>query len=264
MKRVVPGIALGIGWLALIFLAPSPLFCLAVAVIGLLGGHEFQHMAMKDNAGHSLVLDLAVLLPILLASRGRHDLLMAAICLAFILVLLGAMGNYARIPDVLGYLGRANFSVLWIGVGLAHLVLIRQLDQGAWWLLLLAMITAGSDTGAYYAGRAWGKAKLCPQISPGKTRAGAWGGLAAALITALAVAALSPLAVSWWRLAPMVALLTAVGVMGDLGESMVKRASGVKDSGTLLAGHGGILDRGDSLLLTAPLLYYLVFFGVLG
>jgi phosphatidate cytidylyltransferase len=110
-----------------------------------------------------------------------------------------------------------------------------------------------ADSGAYFAGRALGKRKLAPRVSPGKTWAGFWGGLIACAALALCVA--------WWR--PPSALLiwlalavvvAAYSVVGDLTESLGKRFAGLKDSGTLIPGHGGVLDRFDSLLAAAPVL----------
>ena len=263
MKRVIPGIILGLVWLMLIFLAPLSLFGLVIALIALLGAREFQRMGLNVTRRCSIGLDIAVLLPVLFALSGRGDALLPAVFASSFLILLLAMGFHNRIGNLLTFLSRALFMVVWIGAGFAHLVLLKSLDQGVWILLFLSMITVGSDTGAYYAGRAWGRSKLCPDISPGKTIAGAVGGLALALFTAFLTAIITPLSVSWLWLLPMVAVLTVVGIIGDLTESMVKRATGVKDSGTLLAGHGGVLDRGDSLLLTAPLLYYLLVYGIL-
>jgi len=109
-----------------------------------------------------------------------------------------------------------------------------------------------ADSGAYFSGRAWGERKLAPSVSPGKTWAGMWGGLAACALLALLVALLAGLPVL-----PFVAVTVGVGVysvVGDLVESLCKRFAGLKDSGTLIPGHGGVLDRFDSLLAAAPCL----------
>jgi len=111
-----------------------------------------------------------------------------------------------------------------------------------------------ADSGAYFAGRRWGRTKLAPVISPGKTREGAWGGLLASLLFALLAGALYSHSLRW-TLACMLAVLLAMlfSIAGDLLESLMKRQSGIKDSGHLIPGHGGILDRLDSLLAAAPL-----------
>jgi phosphatidate cytidylyltransferase len=135
------------------------------------------------------------------------------------------------------------------------------LPQGRAWLLLLTAITVASDTAAFYTGSKFGKHKLCPAISPGKTWEGFAGGLAGSLGASLLVRHffLPEQGLLW--ICFIVLLLGCLGAAGDLSESVIKRAFGVKDSGSLLPGHGGLLDRIDSLLLTAPVLYYLLYFG---
>jgi len=118
------------------------------------------------------------------------------------------------------------------------------------------LVLMGSDTGAYFAGRALGKNKLAPGISPGKT----WEGLIGGLIAAAALAALA----TFWFFPelpykfsiPLAMVMAVVGVLGDLAESAMKRGSKTKDAASILPGHGGLLDRLDSLLLNAPILYY--------
>jgi len=111
-----------------------------------------------------------------------------------------------------------------------------------------------ADSGAYFAGRRWGRTRLAPVISPGKTREGAWGGLLASLLFALLAGALYSHSLRW-TLACLLAVLLAMlfSIAGDLLESLMKRQSGIKDSGHIIPGHGGILDRLDSLLAAAPL-----------
>jgi phosphatidate cytidylyltransferase len=118
------------------------------------------------------------------------------------------------------------------------------------WLIWVFMLAWGADIGAYFAGHAFGRRKLAPRVSPGKTWEGVIGGLALALaVCALGAFWLTPGWVGWL---PVIVLLVAVSVFGDLFESVLKRATGVKDSGTLLPGHGGVLDRIDSLLAVLP------------
>jgi phosphatidate cytidylyltransferase len=125
-------------------------------------------------------------------------------------------------------------------------------EQGHLAVFYALLIVWLADSGAYFAGRQWGVTKLAPRVSPGKTWAGLWGGLAVCALLALGVAT--------WRELPLLPLLAVTlvvslySVVGDLTESMAKRFAGVKDSGSLIPGHGGVLDRFDSLLAAAPLL----------
>lgn len=148
------------------------------------------------------------------------------------------------------------FGVLYIGLTLSALVLMRTFPAGEFFILFVALVTWAADTGAYYSGNLWGRHLLAPTVSPKKTVEGLLGGMA------LACAAAS-LAQAWFlpELGVMDALilgvlLTGAGLLGDLSESALKRSVGVKDSGGILPGHGGMLDRLDSLLFTAPTFYY--------
>jgi len=140
-----------------------------------------------------------------------------------------------------------------------HLVAIRtgfEQQLAAHLLSFFFLVLMGADTGAYYVGRAFGKHKLAPTISPGKT----WEGVAGGIIAGLAFATLAHF---WFfrelplKLAlPLAAVMVVLGILGDLTESALKRGAGAKDAANILPGHGGILDRLDSLLFNAPLLYY--------
>src|ERR1051325_5345215 len=155
--------------------------------------------------------------------------------------------------------GTTILGVLYIPLLGSHLVSLRTgftQTLSAHLLSFFFLVVMGADTGAYYVGRALGKNKLASAISPGKTWEGVFGGL-------LAAVALATLAHFWffrelplkWTL-PLAAVMMVLGVLGDLTESALKRSAGAKDAAKLLPGHGGVLDRLDSLLFNAPLLYY--------
>ncbi len=131
---------------------------------------------------------------------------------------------------------------------------IRATPSGAYMILFLFVLIWGADSGAYFAGKLWGKNKLMPEVSPGKTWQGLWGALLTSmLIVVIAMIVLkfqSSLLIAWLLLACIIVLFS---VLGDLFESMLKRKAGIKDSGTLLPGHGGMLDRIDSLTAAAPI-----------
>lgn len=151
-----------------------------------------------------------------------------------------------------------SFTALLLGVGLGHAIRLRALpgEAGGDLLLLLLVCCFLGDTGAYYVGSTIGRRPLAPRVSPKKSWEGAAGGLLASIAGAV-------LAHFWWyRKLPLThavalgAALGVLGIVGDLAESVIKRAAGAKDSSGILPGHGGILDRIDSLLLAAPFLYY--------
>lgn len=149
-------------------------------------------------------------------------------------------------------IGLSVLGVAWFGLFMAALVRLRQLDRGEWWIVLTLSVTWLNDTGAYFAGRAFGRRKLYERISPKKTWEGAIGGAIASMAAALIIQHLWLPRLPPWGAALIGGGAAVLGPLGDLSESMIKRAFGAKDSGRLLPGHGGILDRIDALLFNAP------------
>ncbi len=259
MNRVIPGLALAACWLLLLLKGSSLLFA-AVLVPGLaIGMYEYGKMSLAEESVVRCVL-LAVLavLPlcfqIVYPRLGVDD----GFVLAFLLLAFWTLATYREGFDSYGFLARGTFGLVWIGFMGAHLYLIRSLADGNAWLLILTGITAGSDSGAYYVGRALGRHKLSSRISPKKTIEGAVGGIISGMAVAALLAFLLLNTPPWGFVLFAAAILGMIGICGDLTESVVKRATGTKDSGTILGGHGGILDRADSILFAAPVLYYLL------
>jgi phosphatidate cytidylyltransferase len=262
MNRLIPGLLLASCWLLLLLHGSFLLFLLIIIPVIAIGGHEYFKMAFpeKDGSSHAF-LKILVVLPALGACCFPSRGLAAGLFLALLLLTFYILYSYHRIDDSLLFFSRALFGVTYVGFLGAYLLLLHQLPGGSHWLLVLTAITAGSDSGAYYCGRRFGKHKLCPLVSPNKTIEGALGGLVAGVVGAVLMAVLLKMQVSLLFLIPAAVVLTGVGIIGDLTESMIKRATGTKDSGTILRGHGGVLDRIDSLLFAAPVLYYLVVWG---
>ena len=148
--------------------------------------------------------------------------------------------------------GLAVLGAIYPGLLISALVRLRQLDRGEWWVMLALTVTWMNDTCAYFAGRAFGKHKLYPRISPSKTWEGAIGGGLGSMAGALVVQYFWIPQLSPWGAALIGAGAALIGPVGDLSESMLKRAYSAKDSGRLLPGHGGMLDRLDALLFNAP------------
>ncbi len=148
--------------------------------------------------------------------------------------------------------------LVYIGIPLALIVLIRYGDRGHFWVLALLIIIFAGDTAAYYSGSHLGKTKLCPSVSPKKTVEGALGGLAANFIVGMILKFFFLPNVGWLSLLTMCVLIGAVGQVGDLFESVLKRRAGIKDSGNILPGHGGILDRIDALLFATPVAWVFI------
>lgn len=150
------------------------------------------------------------------------------------------------------------FGTLYIGFTLGHLLLTRALPDGIFLIFFVVLVTWAGDTGAYYTGVSIGRTPLAPKISPNKTVEGLLGGCLLAVMIALIARAWFIPSLTIVDAVVLGIVLTLAGLIGDLSESMFKRGAGVKDSGGLIPGHGGMLDRLDSLLLTAPTYYYYV------
>lgn len=190
-------------------------------------------------------------------------LFLLVIIVLVIATLIGAMVRGAPFDKMIGSTGATILGVLYIALLGTHLVLIRngfEPTLSAHLLSFFFLVLMGADAGAYYVGRAIGKRKLAPSISPGKTWEGAIGAVVAAL-------AMGVLAHYWffrelplkWTL-PLALTMSIVGIFGDLVESALKRSASTKDAANILPGHGGLLDRLDSLLFNAPLIYYFAVF----
>jgi len=146
--------------------------------------------------------------------------------------------------------GLAGILICW--AAWISLVVIRAAPDGATWVLWLLLLVWGADVGAYFAGRRFGHNKLAPAVSPGKTWEGVWGGLAtSSLVCGVLLVVMGRFNLGWLTI---MVLLVGVSVFGDLFESVLKRVRGLKDSGTLLPGHGGVLDRIDSVIAVLPCL----------
>ena len=244
-------IGLGPGWLLLVVI-------LLVTAGGML---ELLTLVLA-GAGtwlKAIALSMGLMFPLATYWKGIFSLTLATVAMLFI-VLLVHLFLYAKHKAALPSLGAIIFSQLYIPFLLSHLFLIFRLPFGRRWIFFILFVIFAADTGAYYAGHRWGKHKLWPSVSPGKTVEGALGGLFASLVIAL-IAGKLLLYSGGFGLGFTLVLAFAlawVGQMGDLMESMLKRLSQVKDASSLLPGHGGLLDRLDSLIFAFPLTYYSV------
>ena len=188
-------------------------------------------------------------------STGIPDAVLIAVGGGFVLLVIAS----AAIRRSAVFLGDAIFTavpVAYAAVPLATLVLLRDGPAGLQWVILIFAATFATDTGAYAVGRLIGRHKMAPSISPGKTWEGAAGGLASAIGATVGVIALLDALPTYYLQA--IALGIAIGVIsqiGDLAESKLKRVARVKDSGVLIPGHGGLMDRLDSLVLVFPIVY---------
>ena len=244
------------------------LFILLAAAAMVLGLWEFYLLAkklqLKPDPAAGYLAGAAIVTIAVQRDPAVYVLLVQFVIIVLIAgTMIAATLRGAPFEKMIGSVGATILGVLYIPFLGSHLIAIRtgfEPTLSAHLLSFFFLVLMGADSGAYYTGRALGKHKLAPSISPGKTWEGVVGGILAAL-------AMGALAHFWFFrelplkfILPLSVVMTVVGIFGDLAESALKRGAGAKDAAKLLPGHGGLLDRLDSLLFNAPLIYYFASF----
>lgn len=254
--RVVTGLGLVIVAVVLVLWAPLWVLGLVVAGLGLLGMREYLRLALPQAslAEKAVGLALAAATPLVSLLGGGGSGVAGALGLGLILGALAAMHSPGEPADILERLLRLNWGGLYVAGQLSAYLLLAACEQGRLLILFGVLVVVAADCGAYFAGHLLGRHQLSPRFSPGKTLEGLAGGLALAGVLGAVFAGLWLSDTSALAGAGLGLVLAAFSVAGDLLESTLKRASGAKDSGTLLPGHGGLLDRIDGLLVAAPVL----------
>jgi phosphatidate cytidylyltransferase len=256
-----------------------------VVVIVMLGQREFYRL-IEEKGAHpiwGLGLGAGAALPVVayVGNEYHATLLLTALLLA----LMVAQLRKARITEALASISGTFFGVFYVGWLLSHAVVLRYFFQaalghydaagvlsiglaeqaGVFFMFYTLIVVIACDAGAYFAGRAYGRRKLAPRVSPGKTVEGALGGILVGTLAGLAAKGVFDVfwpelsvAFPWAVAIPFGIVLSLVGIVGDLVESLLKRDAAMKDTGALLPGMGGVLDRIDSPLLGIPIMYYLL------
>lgn len=245
--------------LSLIFLGPPWGWALFVGVACLVGSIELYGMTHPgDRVAQAVCAALTVGVMAVLWFLGADA--RALLAMFFVLPICAVLLTLWRLGDIHTAAPRLMaviFGPVYLGGGLGAAVLLHRdgKDDGPGFVLLALMLSWLSDTGAYFAGRFLGKRKLYEAVSPKKTVAGAFGGLAGAVAGALLAHFLYLRSLPLSHAVALALVAGAIGQAGDLGESLLKRSFGVKDSGGIIPGHGGLLDRVDALLFTASISY---------
>jgi phosphatidate cytidylyltransferase len=253
--------------LAIWFGDPWPWFTLLIAAAALAGTYEFYHMANFDRREPLLYLGLLWALTLVLSPHYRSpDVLPIVITAAMLISLICLLRNPSREKAFRNW-AWTIVGALYVGWMLSYWLNLRGLEDGRNWVYLAMLTTFANDTGAFFIGRAKGKHKLAPAISAAKTWEGAIGGLISAMLGAVLIATVLslislklgfPFVFEYWQIILLGFLVSLFAQLGDLVESLLKRNMGVKESGNLLPGHGGILDRFDSLIFVGVVVYYYV------
>jgi phosphatidate cytidylyltransferase len=266
MKRILTALVLIPLVLALVFLGPDWLVTVSVGAVALLAAWEYLGIAQAAGAKAPripVLVAIAILFAVSLVWPDKLSAALGALCLALLVYCTFA----SPVATVLLDAANSVFCLIYCGFTLTALPLLRSSESGKSLVLFLLCAVWAGDIVALYVGRNLGRHKLAPSISPNKTWEGTAGSLIGSLlVTGLLLALAAQLAkrdifalnfpgsaLHWILLAVVVNIAAQVG---DLAESGLKRSAGVKDSGTLLPGHGGVLDRIDALLLAAPVLWY--------
>jgi len=254
--------------LALVFFGSKWLITLAAALIAVLAGWECLGLAEKCGAKPPRIAvsaALSILFAVNFEAPDQTLILFAGLCL----ILLVYCTFRSPIDRVLMDASSSVFTLAYVGLALLAIPILREQSNGPSLVVFLLFVVWAGDIVALYVGRAWGERKLAPSISPNKTWAGAIGSvLGSVLVTAglyglsveLAKWNFTKLSFAdemWWYWLVMAAVVNIAAQVGDLAESALKRSAGMKDSGSLLPGHGGVLDRIDALLLAAPVLWFI-------
>lgn len=241
-----------------------PLFVTIAVAAMVLGLHEFWLLAkrreMKPDVAVGFLGAAALFTGFFFDAPGKSPQLLLMTLIVFVIIALAVeMLKGAPFDKMIASVGATVLGVLYVVLLGGHLVALRMLENqqlAAHLLFFFFLIIMGSDTGAYYTGRAFGRHKLAPGVSPGKTWEGAVGGMLASLLMAVAAHYWFFPELSLKAALPLAAVMNVFGVIGDLTESALKRGTGAKDTAQILPGHGGLLDRLDSLLFNAPVIYY--------
>jgi phosphatidate cytidylyltransferase len=253
LAQRVASAAVGIPIIVLLIWAGGPWYAAAVSAILLIAAYEFQ-------TPHHGAAPLALLAAAITAAMAAGAFVGPAWVLWFaiggVLIPLAWVTLRADPATALDDWSYAVAGIMYVGLLGSHIELLREAPNGRDWVLLAVFSTFAVDTAAYAVGRMAGRRKLAPSISPGKTVEGTLGGLAGGFAAVVLANYLLGIRLEAALIVPLAVVLPIAAVLGDLAESIIKRGMRIKDAGHIVPGHGGFLDRLDSLLFTFPVVYY--------
>lgn len=268
MKRVLTATVLIALVGVLIFFGKLWMITVCAALVAGLAQEEFSGLAREHGSPVPRTWTIAATAFFFIAVYFRPQDTLAATSLA-VLVLFGWSAFRSPLERVLGETSAGAFSLLYIAYPMSLVAAIWAAEDGTALLVFLFLCVWSGDIAALYIGKRFGRHKLAPRISPNKTWEGAIASVVASVLFGVGLVLLGEWLLAhgssftrlhttapWWQFVPLAILLNVAAQIGDLVESAIKRGAGVKDSGTLLPGHGGVLDRIDALLLAAPALWF--------
>jgi phosphatidate cytidylyltransferase len=241
----------------LIALGPSVVLYLMVFLATFFGLREYYNLILPHSKWieRSVGIGLGLILSIAISFGGMKEISLFFVLVLLILSIL-FMATSKDLSSTVSHMGMALFGILFIGFLLAYVSLIRNMTNGRLWVLFLITTVWGGDISALLIGSFFGRHKLYPKISPQKTFEGLFGSMIGSIIVAFGFSLLFIPKIEKGFCISLAIGLGILGQLGDFTESMLKRSAQVKDSGNLIPGHGGMLDRLDSFLFSAPFLHY--------
>ncbi|WP_281887572.1 phosphatidate cytidylyltransferase [Paenibacillus sp. YYML68] len=254
-QRIVTGIVAGLGFFIMLYLG-GYWYAGLIAALALVGYAEFLRMNGLNSNKVIEIIGYAGVLALLYDWQGD---VMTSGYLIWVLMFLFLAGTVlSKNKTTIDHVATAFLGMVYVGVGFHYMIETRAIaDNGLFWTLLIFLCIWTTDSGAYFTGSKFGKTPLWPTISPKKSVEGALGGTVLSVIVALGFAWLRPELLGYGQAVIVGIVIAIVGQMGDLIQSAYKRVKGIKDSGAILPGHGGVLDRTDSWLIVFPFLHML-------
>lgn len=273
-QRILTAI-IGVPLLLLVFYFGSYYFLAFILLIVGFGSYEFFRLVDNKNLDNKKIIGIVFCIILPIGANFGYLYFIFLFTLVSIFTLFINLQKQDLSTTLIGA-GTKFLGIVYIGWFLSHAILIRNINEsifpyidntnlknndiGFFWIVFVVACTFLNDTAAYFFGKYKGKIKLVPRLSPGKTVEGTVCGIFMALLCGMLINLIfsSPISYKWSMILGFI--VGAVAVLGDLIESMFKRSVSIKDSGGLLPGHGGVLDRFDSLILVFPVMYYLILF----
>ncbi|MDQ1913344.1 phosphatidate cytidylyltransferase [Paenibacillus sp. GD4] len=258
-QRIITGLIAGIGFFLLLYAGSYP-FAGLILILSVIGYDEFLRMndLKKNKAVTYLGYAGVILLTLPWQNTMPSSWLRTEHVLWLLMFLLLAITVLSKNKITIDHIAMMFLGMVYVGIGFHYMIETRLMEgSGLFWTLLIFLCIWASDSGAYFTGTWLGRTPLWPTISPKKSVEGSLGGVAIAVVVAIVFALVRPELLSIGHAVLMGAVIAIVGQLGDLMQSAYKRVKGIKDTGTLLPGHGGVLDRTDSWIIVFPFVHLL-------
>ncbi len=257
VTRWLTGLILASGIFGIIIFAPPIALALLIALIAAGGIWEYNNIVfgkgfLKEKIEGTV---FALIIPFVVYF-GESQLVLAVLAFCILVTFILFLGSVKEATFDIMNVAKVIFGLMYIPFLISHFILLRSLDKGVLWVFFVLVLAFAGDITALYIGKYFGKHKLMPLISPGKTVEGTIGLVVGSIVACLIFSYFSFPGVSLVKIGILAFVGSIIGQLGDLSESAIKRNYGLKDASTLLPGHGGLMDRLDCLLFIAPFVYY--------